>query len=75
MKSSDRGTPRESPGSRGGCGPRSVPIREVDRADFDPSYDPDEPILCEICGNEMRYTAVCKIECPVCGYRRDCSDP
>lgn len=48
---------------------------EVDRTDFDPAYDPRAPIICEVCGHAMRYTAVCKIECGVCGYRRDCSDP
>ena len=49
--------------------------RVVDRADFDPNYDPRAPIECEVCGNEMRYTASCKIQCGVCGYKRDCSDP
>ena len=49
--------------------------REVDRADFDPGYDPDAPIACEICGGEMTYTAACKIQCVTCGYKRDCSDP
>jgi hypothetical protein len=47
----------------------------VDRADFDPHYDPDAPIICEMCGNEMVYTAACKIMCRRCGYKRDCSDP
>lgn len=47
----------------------------VDRADFDPRYDPSAPIICEICGNQMHYTAACKIGCGVCGYKRDCSDP
>jgi hypothetical protein len=49
--------------------------REVDRADFDPDYDAAAPILCEICGHEMVYTAACKIQCRRCGYKRDCSDP
>lgn len=49
--------------------------RIADRADFDPAYDPDDPILCELCGSEMYYTAACKIQCPNCGYKRDCSDP
>lgn len=49
--------------------------RVVDRADFDPRYDPAAPIQCEICGSTMRYTAACKIQCGVCGYKRDCSDP
>jgi hypothetical protein len=29
---------------------------------------------CEICGTEM-FGAHCKLVCPNCGYRRDCSDP
>jgi hypothetical protein len=53
--------------------PEPRPI--VDRADYDPSFDPDAPIICEICGGEMYYTGSCKIVCPRCGYRRDCSDP
>ena len=55
--------------------PQPAPRRVVDRADFDPHYDPEAPIVCEICGNGMRYTAACKIQCGVCGYKRDCSDP
>jgi hypothetical protein len=29
---------------------------------------------CEICDTEM-YGLHCKLVCPNCGYRRDCSDP
>lgn len=29
---------------------------------------------CEVCEYEM-YGLHCKIICPNCGYRRDCSDP
>jgi hypothetical protein len=29
---------------------------------------------CEICGTEMDGLH-CKLVCPNCGYRRDCSDP
>lgn len=29
---------------------------------------------CEVCGYRM-YGLHCKIICPNCGYRRDCSDP
>ena len=29
---------------------------------------------CEVCGTEM-YGFHCKLVCPNCGYRRDCSDP
>lgn len=47
----------------------------VDRADYDPTYDPEAPVHCEVCGAEMFYTASCKLKCPRCGYMRDCSDP
>lgn len=47
----------------------------VDRADYDPDYDPSAPVICEVCGGEMFYTAACKLKCPRCGYSRDCSDP
>ncbi|MGH3089291.1 MAG: HVO_2523 family zinc finger protein [Rubrobacteraceae bacterium] len=29
---------------------------------------------CEVCGTKM-YGLHCKIVCPNCGYKRDCSDP
>ena len=29
---------------------------------------------CELCGSEM-FGLHCKLICPTCGYRRDCSDP
>ena len=29
---------------------------------------------CEVCDSEM-YGLHCKLICPNCGYRRDCSDP
>jgi rubrerythrin len=29
---------------------------------------------CEVCGTQM-YGLHCKLVCPNCGYRRDCSDP
>lgn len=51
------------------------PGSPVDRADYDPRYDPEAPVLCEVCGGEMYYTAACKLKCPRCGYMRDCSDP
>lgn len=47
----------------------------VDRADYDPHYDPAAPVRCEVCGGVMYYTAACKLKCPSCGYMRDCSDP
>jgi len=48
---------------------------EADRADYDPGWDPDAPIVCEICGAVMGYIPPCKIVCGNCGYMRDCSDP
>ena len=47
----------------------------VDRADYDPDYDPAQPVDCEVCGGSMDYTASCKLRCSRCGYMRDCSDP
>ncbi len=47
----------------------------VNRADYDPAFDPDAAILCERCGAVMRYTGNCRIVCGNCGYTRDCSDP
>ena len=42
----------------------------------DPAYDdPEAPVICEVCGGVMEYTASCKLRCPRCGYMRDCSDP
>ncbi|MFO7894395.1 MAG: hypothetical protein R6U63_11730 [Longimicrobiales bacterium] len=60
-----------------GWEPRSLDpeLGAVDRADYDPSYDPNAPVHCEVCGAEMYYTAACKLRCPRCGYTRDCSDP
>ena len=55
--------------------PRPDEPRVVERADYDPSYDPEAPVLCEICGAEMTYTRMCRIVCRNCGYTRDCSDP
>ncbi len=52
-----------------------APGRVPDRADYDPGYDPAAPVICEVCGAEMYYTASCKLRCPRCGYTRDCSDP
>ncbi len=64
----------EAGGARDGAvgGRRNAP---VDRADYDPDYDPKAPVMCEVCGGEMYYTAACKLKCPRCGYMRDCSDP
>ena len=53
----------------------SDPRRIADRADFDPAYDPDAPIVCDVCGGIMHYTSSCRILCSNCGYLRDCADP
>lgn len=49
--------------------------RIADRADYDPDYDPDAPVLCERCGDVMVYTRSCRIVCRNCGMTRDCADP
>jgi hypothetical protein len=51
------------------------PRPEVDRPDYDPHYRPRDPVLCDVCGAGMIYTAACKLRCLRCGYTRDCSDP
>ena len=40
------------------------------------SAEPTEARIeeCEVCGGRM-YGLHCKLVCPNCGYRRDCSDP
>ena len=43
---------------------REAPVSETSR----PSEE------CELCGAEM-FGLHCKLVCPNCGYRRDCSDP
>jgi rubrerythrin len=40
---------------------------------FKPRVVPTEH-TCELCGTVM-YDHNCKIVCPNCGYKRDCSDP
>ena len=56
-------------------GPYDPEAGAVDRADYDPTYDPEAPVFCEVCGAAMVYTAACKLKCRRCGYARDCSDP
>ena len=45
--------------------------REENRAQEAPKGSSEE---CELCGAEM-FGLHCKLVCPNCGYRRDCSDP
>lgn len=54
--------------------PAPPPAVEPVRARF---FEPREiPTVheCELCGTVM-YDHNCKIVCPNCGYKRDCSDP
>lgn len=71
----ERGRTPEGRGSGSRPAGRTGAGTPVDRADYDPSYDPTAPVACEVCGGEMLYTASCKLRCPRCGYTRDCSDP
>ena len=38
--------------------------------------DPDREEECDLCGNLMHrmLRSDCVLQCPVCGYTRDCSD-
>jgi hypothetical protein len=59
---------------------RAAPDAVSDPAAAPPSASPFRPREiptrhdCEICGTVM-YDHNCKIVCPNCGYKRDCSDP
>lgn len=47
-----------------------------EKAAQDARLEAQEPAReeCELCGSEM-FGLHCKLICPNCGYRRDCSDP
>lgn len=47
---------------------RPFGTRRDDRREAPPIY------WCDLCGGRM-YERNCKIVCPNCGYKRDCSDP
>jgi hypothetical protein len=51
----------------------SVPVPEV-RAPLFVRREIPSVHECELCGTVM-YEHNCKIVCPNCGYKRDCSDP
>ena len=54
--------------------PRTPPSRSAPAASpFTPRQTPTRH-ECELCGTVM-YDHNCKIVCPNCGYKRDCSDP
>lgn len=67
-------------------GTRSVPARSERGADIgarplgpdghgERPAQPDRWVhVCELCGTKM-YEHNCKIVCPNCGYKRDCTDP
>ena len=50
--------------------------RDEDMEMQDARFEAQEPVReeCELCGSEM-FGLHCKLICPNCGYRRDCSDP
>jgi ribosomal protein L32 len=61
--------PRASPSSDRAPEPRTASIEPQFRKREIPSVH-----VCEMCGTVM-YDHHCKIVCPNCGYKRDCSDP
>lgn len=52
---------------------RMEEVREDREAQDLGALEPSEE-ECELCGTEM-FGLHCKLVCPNCGYRRDCSDP
>jgi len=58
------------PASRPGpaAPPADPPLRFFERREVPSVHE------CELCGTVM-YDHSCKIVCPNCGYKRDCSDP
>jgi hypothetical protein len=60
--------------------PASTGLPEPQTGDAPPPPSPFRPReipkthVCELCGTVM-YDHSCKIVCPNCGYKRDCSDP
>lgn len=51
-------------------------MRETGEPQSYESPEAPSPVLveCELCDTQM-YGLHCKLVCPNCGYRRDCSDP
>lgn len=73
----DRGTIDRGPVDRGSLdGGHATPARSGDaggrasRGAATPAAGP----TCDVCGGVM-YEVHCKLVCPTCGFRRDCSDP
>lgn len=75
-------TGRGSHGSRGTTGPGRTRSSEREAAPGDavgptgPAEvaDEEQPFYCDLCGARM-LNLHCKLSCPRCGYKRDCSDP
>jgi hypothetical protein len=53
-----------------------TPVVSEEQAQQEQAPETPEPSGedCEACGAEM-FGLHCKLVCPNCGYRRDCSDP
>jgi hypothetical protein len=51
-------------------------MKEMEKREETRTLEAPEPSgeECELCGTEM-FGLHCKLICPNCGYRRDCSDP
>lgn len=63
---------RESLDVNGDGRPYTCSVDETREAEETRVSGADEE--CELCGTEM-FGLHCKLICPNCGYRRDCSDP
>lgn len=61
--------PPPDPAAASAAGPPDPPLPAPLRRREIPSVH-----VCELCGATM-YDHNCKIVCPNCGYKRDCSDP
>lgn len=53
---------------------RPAGLREPEAREPSPTEVRYPPQVCEVCETVM-YGLHCKIVCPNCGYKRDCSDP
>jgi hypothetical protein len=63
---------RKSDGSSAGS-PGRQPVSPARAPAAPPPEPPADQDLCPICGATM-FGAHCKLICPNCGYREDCSD-
>jgi len=68
----DRSVPPAAPQAVPDRGPEPG-LKPAGPSPFKPRVIPKEH-TCELCGTVM-YDHNCKIVCPNCGYKRDCSDP